>query len=247
METLLPTDLAKPAPGTLPGLPAGESARRWFELCLVLAVAFGGSLIHAIYLLKNGPGAVATLSGARWFTGIGHEAAALLLLGYVLSRRGLKFSYLGFRWSFREFGTGFLVAGVGLAAYMFGAILVHSTYLWLYGSWHAGPSPTELFSHSHAAAIPFALFAFLNPFFEELIVRAYLMTEIAELTGSRRMAALLSVLVQGSYHLYYGWARAISISFLFLTFALYFARWRRAFPIVVAHAFFDISAIFYLR
>jgi ABC-type arginine/histidine transport system permease subunit len=247
MATLLPTDLATPATDVRTELPVGERARRWFEVCLVLAVACGSPLIHAIYLLLNGPGAITTIAGAQWINGIFHEATALLLLAYVLSRRGLKFSYVGLRWSARDVGTGLLVAGVSLAAYVAGSLLAHSIHHWVYGSWQAGPTGRELFSHPRAATIPFALFALLTPFFEELIVRAYLMTEVVQLTGSSRIAVLLSIAVQTSYHLYYGWVGAISVSFLFLTFALYFARWRRALPLIVAHAIFDISAVFSLR
>ena len=80
----------------------------------------------------------------------------------------------------------------------------------------------------------------LNPFFEELIVRAYLMTEIRELTGSAWLAGAASVALQTAYHLYYGWERALSLGFLFLAFSIYYATRRKATPIVVAHGIFDI-------
>ena len=64
-------------------------------------------------------------------------------------------------------------------------------------------------------AVPYSL---LNPFFEELTVRAYLMSEVQDLTGSMNLAAFLSVVVQFSYHLYYGWTGAIALSFQFLIF-----------------------------
>jgi membrane protease YdiL (CAAX protease family) len=89
-------------------------------------------------------------------------------------------------------------------------------------------------------AIPFSL---LNPFFEELIVRAYLMTEVMELTGSSTLAVALSVGVQFSYHLYYGWVGAISLSFFFLVFALYYVRSSCALPVIVAHGFVDVYAL----
>jgi len=69
------------------------------------------------------------------------------------------------------------------------------------------------------------------------------MTEVVQLTGSSALAVFLSVAVQFSYHLYYGWAGAISLAFLFLTLALYYARARRALPVIVAHGFFDIYAL----
>jgi membrane protease YdiL (CAAX protease family) len=83
----------------------------------------------------------------------------------------------------------------------------------------------------------------LNPLFEELIVRAYRMTEVIELTGCSTLAVALSVGVQFSYQLYYGWVGATSLSFLFLLFALYDARSRRAPPVIVAHGFFDVYAL----
>jgi len=55
-----------------------------------------------------------------------------------------------------------------------------------------------------------------------------------------------SVAVQFSYHLYYGWAGAIALSFQFLIFALYYSHSRRALPIIAAHGFFDIWALFRL-
>ncbi len=83
----------------------------------------------------------------------------------------------------------------------------------------------------------------MNPFFEELIVRAYLMTEVRTLTGSWILSAALSVVVQSSYHLYYGWGGAIALSFLFLAFSIYYARTQRATPIIIAHGIFDFLAL----
>lgn len=44
-------------------------------------------------------------------------------------------------------------------------------------------------------------FSLLNPFFEELIVRAFLISETVALSGSATIAVALSVAVQTSYHL----------------------------------------------
>lgn len=213
---------------------------RWFEVGLVLLVACGGYFVHSLYLLANGPGAAEPVSNARWTVGIAQEVASLLLLGYVLSRRGQRLSNLGLRWSFRDAGVGLLMSGVSYAAYVVGSLLVQMVHYGAYGSYLKGPTGADFFAHPSVLVIPFS---FLNPFFEELIVRAYLMTEVVELTGSSLLAVALSVLVQFSYHLYYGWAGAISLSFSFLALSLYYVRARRALPIVVAHAFFDISAL----
>jgi uncharacterized membrane protein YhaH (DUF805 family) len=218
----------------------GERRQRWFEVCLVLLVAFGGSILNSLYLLKNGPGAMPHISSARWSIGIVQEATALFLLGYVLSRRGLRFSSLGFRWSLRGLGVGVLVTGLSYATYALSSTIIQVFHYSIYRSLATGPTANDFFAHPSAVAIPYSL---LNPFFEELIVRAYLMTEVIDLTGSSTLAVALSVAVQFSYHLYYGWAGAISLSFLFLVLALYYVRSRSALPVIIAHGFFDVYAL----
>jgi membrane protease YdiL (CAAX protease family) len=224
-------------------VPVGEKRRRWFEVCLVLLAACGSSFLNAIFILRNGVNAVPHNSNERWLIGILQEVISLLLLGYVLSRRSLRFKDLGLRWRLGDLGMGLLVAAISYASYVLGSMLVHYVHYAMYGVLAKSLSGRDFFAHPPAAAIPFAL---LNPFFEELIVRAYLMTEVSELTGSSILAIAVSVAVQFSYHLYYGWTGAISLSFQFLIFAVYYARSRRILPVIVAHALFDIYGIVHL-
>lgn len=220
-----------------------ERRRRWFEVSLVLLVAFGGAILNSLYILRNGPGAVPHVSNARWSFGIVQEVAALLLLGYVLSRRKLGFKDLGLRWSLRDLAEGLLVVVASYALYAIGFRFIYYFQYAMFGFVARGHNASDFFAQPSLVALPFSL---LNPFFEELIVRAYLMTEVMELTGSSALAVALSVLVQFSYHLYYGWAGALALSFQFLAFALFYAVTRRVLPIIVAHGFFDIYALSHL-
>jgi membrane protease YdiL (CAAX protease family) len=219
---------------------AVEVHRRWFELFLVLFVSCGTPLLRSLYLLIKGPGVLPQVSEMRWLGGLLQEVSSLFLLGYVLARRSRRIRDLGLRWSFREVGVSLVVAGVAFAAYVLGALVVQVIHYIFYGTFATGPTGATFFSHPGPWAVPFMV---LNPFFEELIVRAYLMTEVADLTGSSALAVAASVLFQSSYHLYYGWAGATSLAFVFLALSLYYARSRRALPIIVAHAFFDIYAL----
>jgi membrane protease YdiL (CAAX protease family) len=220
-----------------PERPKGEGRRRWFEVCLVLLVACGGSFLNSLFTLKNGPNAAQYNSNERWLYGILQESIALLLLEYVLSRRSLRFTDLGLRWRLKDGGVGLLVAVVSYVAYVLGSMLVQSVHYALYGNFAKFLSGRDFFGHPPATVIPFVV---LNPFFEELVVRAYLMTEVCDLTGSSALAIAISVIVQFSYHLYYGWAGAISLSFQFLVFSLYYARIRSILPVIVAHGLFDV-------
>ena len=87
-------------------------------------------------------------------------------------------------------------------------------------------------------------FIFLNPFFEELIVRGYLMTEIVELGGSGTLAIVISVAVQMSYHLYQGFTNGIVLVTIFAVFSIYFWKTRRLAPVVLAHLSVDAYALF---
>jgi membrane protease YdiL (CAAX protease family) len=220
--------------------PAGQNRLRWFELSLVLLVGCAVPFLNSLAILINGPGAVHHISNYRWAVGIVQEVASLLLLGYVLSRRRLRFKDIGLRWSLPDVWVGLLVAGASYAAYVIGYFFIHLLHNAMFSSAARGYAGSDFFAHPSILFIPFS---FLNPFFEELTVRAYLMSEVKELTGSSTIAVAFSVLVQSSYHLYYGWEGAAALSFQFLIFALYYARTRRALPVIVAHGFFDIYAL----
>ncbi len=85
------------------------------------------------------------------------------------------------------------------------------------------------------------LFVCLNPFFEELIVRAYVITEVKQLTGSAAKAVLLSTALQTSYHLYPGAPMAFSIGAAFLVVSIYYSKTGRITPVILAHLYFDLG------
>lgn len=217
-----------------------EKRQRWFELSLVLLISLGGAFVRSLYLLNYGRAALPQSQNDRWLMGFFQETTCLLLLGYVLSRRRMRITDLGLRWSLAGAGVGLLIAFVSYLTYVAGYYLVHSFHYALFHSSSNGLTASEVFAHPTIMAIPFTI---LNPFFEELIVRAYLMTEVKALTGSWMLAAGLSVALQFSYHLYYGWEIALALAFQFLVFAIYYARTRKATPIIVAHAIFDIYGL----
>jgi membrane protease YdiL (CAAX protease family) len=92
-------------------------------------------------------------------------------------------------------------------------------------------------------ALILLVYALVNPCFEELIVRAYTMTELAAFKLPEGSIILLSVLLQAGYHLYQGAPAALLGSSLFFVFALYYAATRRALPIILAHLYFDLFAL----
>jgi membrane protease YdiL (CAAX protease family) len=223
---------------------ASDAALRWFELGLVLLIAFGSGVLGSIHVLVGAPVQSATVTYFRWISAGLTDIAALLLLGYVLRRRNLRIRDLGLNWRWGHLWRGpALALGAYIAYYATLPIFMWIQRLIVHGV-PAGLTARQSFGHATLAM--FAAFL-LNPWFEELIVRAYLMTEVRELTGSRTLAVALSVTLQTSYHLYYGWAIASSMGTGFLLFSIYYERTRRAVPIVIAHEVLDLLGLIALR
>jgi hypothetical protein len=223
--------------------PVGGKRRRWFELCLVLFISFGGSLYSGLYYLNHSPTAIPVITTARALFGAAQSAVTIILLGYVLARTGRKFRDIGLRWSFRDVGVGIVVLVVAVAALLTVYRASFAVHFAIYGTAPVHHRASEFFGHFRFAMLPYFL---IGPAHEELIARAYLMTEIRELTGSTLLGSLASLALQFTYHLYYGWWGALTVTGMFLVFTLYFARWRRALPILVAHELYDMFAIFHL-
>lgn len=218
----------------------GKSLLRWLELFLVLLVSFGNFFLSSLNLFAGGKSYTYSSLNLRWIIPLIQEATALLLLGYVLARRGLRIRDLGLRWSWRDIGSGALLTLAAYAAYVVGYDLVLFFHKLIFSSAARGTSAGEIFGYP---SIMMLVFVLVNPFFEELIVRAYLMTEIKALTGSWVLAVLVSAAVQTAYHLYYGSTVAIALGCQFLAFSIFFARTRKATPLVVAHGVFDLIGV----
>jgi membrane protease YdiL (CAAX protease family) len=90
------------------------------------------------------------------------------------------------------------------------------------------------------------VFLFTNAFYEELIVRAYLMSEIISWKRSTLLAGVVSVGIQSLYHIYQGVPNMISIAALFSVYAIYYAKSRRILPVILAHLYVDIASTAYL-
>jgi len=203
-----------------------------------MLVAFAGPVFNSLYLLKSGPLPVWQMSTLGSLASGIHQVTSLVLLSYVLARRGRKFRDLKLEWSIRDLWRGAIVAGASMGAYTTAAMAIRSVHFMIFRTPITAHSAREFFGRpTLAAVIPFVV---LNPFFEEMIVRAYLMTEVIELTGSTALAVALSCVLQGVYHLYYGWWIATALTFKFLVYSIYFAQARRALPMVFAHGLSDL-------
>lgn len=213
---------------------------RSFLLVLVISLAIPYSSSFAVWLgLRQATDAWLNI---RIIGAIGLEIIGLAALALVLLRQHRTWDSLGIHFSWENILHSL---GLWIIAYLvYSVVYVIAWYL----SVAITGYPIAIQAHNveflRDGSMPLLLlFALLNPWFEEIIVRAYTMTELAAFKLPQELVILLSVLLQVGYHLYQGVGSALLISSTFFVFALYYANTRRALPIILAHLYLDIIAL----
>jgi len=87
------------------------------------------------------------------------------------------------------------------------------------------------------------LIALQNGFLEEVLVVGYLLLRLRQLDLHPVIAIAVSAVLRGSYHLYQGYGGFVGNVAMGVVFAFVFLRWRRLWPLVLAHALIDIVAL----
>jgi membrane protease YdiL (CAAX protease family) len=225
-----------------------EQVSRKLQLCLVLAVGFLIPVVSStsIFLGLWHP---VSATPRRFIFRIVFQIAGLLCLYFVLSHQQKRFRDIGFFPAVRLTELGHSVA-------LFFGALFSSAILYLVLKLlvriYVGHALQSIFNPAWIFGTTFGilplLYVLLNPFHEELLVRAFLISETEWIYGSTALAVLMSVALQTSYHLYLGLPGALSHIPAFLLFSLYFVRTRRILPVILAHMLLDVSGLaLYLR
>lgn len=229
--------------------PGASRRLRLLELMLICALAFGGSLIYSVGAVFTGEDVSDYHESGgivRTIYGVVEQASVLGLLVYVLFRQGRNLTNIGLSLSWKD-----VPRSIGLAL-VAAVVTVLAEYGLYYGTsyltghrsgWRARNLGFLLGSRSPWSALWLLINTLVNPWVEELLARAYIMSEVRWLTGRWWPAVFVSVALQSAYHLYQGVLPALSYAALFLTFALYYARTGRIFPVILAHLYFDLQVL----
>jgi membrane protease YdiL (CAAX protease family) len=228
--------------GTSPAVSRAHRRARLAGLLIVLAVSVPPFLIASTMRVFgiSGPSS-GEFTVYRYLNAVLIELTSLALLLYVLSQNGRSLADLGLRFRFADVGHGTLLIIGG--RFLFRAARWAAIWLYQAGFGHSPPSYTSSLVGSGLALS--LLFAFINPFFEECIVRAFLISETTFLTGSFGVAIALSVLLQTAYHLYQGMPNAVGLGLVFLVYSVYYVRTRRLWPLMFAHLWSDLYAVIF--
>ena len=240
------TALAAVTTSTLPQPRAFTDRQlRLIELGLVCLLAFGGSILVSTCDLFHINYGHANANAWGWGIHAVHEASILALLWYLLLRRGKTFASLGLVWAWRDLGWFVLLKLATGSAYYLTYTFLHWASAGYTGSLATTTSRTSDLLFGGGVSFMTIGFAFLNPFYEELIVRAYVMTEVKALTNRTTLAIVISTALQTSYHFYQGIPAALSLGMVFLLFSLFYAKTKRLTPVILAHLYDDITGTVY--
>jgi membrane protease YdiL (CAAX protease family) len=212
--------------------PAVSDRALWLEVFAVLSVGYfpylTSSIVHAVQ-----PAA----SRMYWLDALAasvYSACAIFVVLYLISRSGEPWAAFGVtRPDFGDlllgltlFAADFVVAGV------IRSLLPDDPAGWLAS--YPWPRP----------GVDYLLLAVreaMNGFGEELVMRAYLITRLERLLGSRLQAVLLSAVLFTSYHLHYGpGGGLLSILAFGLLFGAAYLLLRRVWPLALAHMLTDV-------
>src|SRR5437763_8485735 len=216
--------------------PQYTSKMRWVDLALVLLIAIGPPVLNAVLILIYSSTAppgnpVSTKMGV--ISALLHQFISLVTVAYVLRRqgRGIREIGFGFAWTDPLKGIALAIGGLLLSALL--SFFVQKTGFLVAGSFAGYRDPRTIFTGFTPSL--FLLYLTASSIFEETVVRGFLTTEMIGLARPIWLATLTSIVLQTSYHLYYGVAGALIVSGSFIVFALYFARSRRLLPVIIGH------------
>lgn len=198
-----------------------ESRRlHYIEIALVLGVGFFWPTFYALVEWWNNvaPSPRTELGALQYLI---DSTIAISLLAYVLYCQGRSLRTIGL--TFRKSDLPWAVAIL-----FFDRLMTSTIYPVLY-------APPKSMPIGYAGPLRW-LAVIPGAAHEELIVRAFLMTEVAGLSGSWPLAVLVSVGFQTVYHLYQGTPAALMAAGGFFVSAVYYASTRRITPVILAHA-----------
>jgi len=208
-------------------------------------IAFVPLVGRAIYVLFVPIVGTAASTNYGFSSGLVHEFSALVLFYCFLKRQGRSLRDIGLSFHWTD-----VPKGVGLTVLAFIATYLCGFIIWIWSSYFNGHPPQVRDPQvvvGGASAVLWFFYLLAAPVFEETLVRGYLMTELIQLSWPPWLAVMASFLLQGSYHLYYGFSGAMLVAAGFAVYSIYFAKSRRLMPVLLSHLLWDLYASYFPR
>ncbi|WP_049975815.1 CPBP family intramembrane glutamic endopeptidase [Chthoniobacter flavus] len=206
------------------------------EFFLVIFVCFWWGIIGSIVAVASHSWRVSsavefTDSGALTLVII--ELSGLAVTFWSGRIRGWSFQSFGLQPTWRSTGAGFLLCLAAGSAIGVSVLLANAIF----------PGSAQFLPVASHVSVPLLILASaINPVFEETIEIGYFVRSLERY--GMWAAVLASALFRAFLHAYQG-ANAIVVVFpIGLIFGFVYWKWRQLWPLIVAHALFDLYALF---
>lgn len=201
-------------------------------MLLINLICFGPFI--ALSAMEMAKGATTHVADDReMLTVVGIEIVCGTVAALILRARGWTWSDFGFQATFPQAMGGMLL--------FIGANILIATFYTLFTA-ASGIDLSKVTEWSSKVSIPvIVLVIFVNPLYEELFEVAY-NVRAGESQGAA-FVVTLSALIRFACHLYQGPIAAVTILPLGIIFALVYWKWRRLWPLVVAHLVSDVFGL----
>ncbi|KPV56336.1 hypothetical protein QJ48_28265 [Paenibacillus sp. A3] len=206
-----------------------EAKIRLLLLVSILLITIFPLILNSVYLFSGAKSG----THPNFIYSILWETLSLSLLYFVLHRQGRSLKDIGFEFRKTDIFHALLLY---MAVYFVVIIAVTISPSFLQAPQNVDFLRTKM-------TVSYFAFIVINPFFEELIVRAYTMTELNFLIKKEEITVLASTVIQTSYHLYQGLIPALYTGIVFFVFSIYFAKTRKIVPVIMVHLLLDMTAI----
>jgi uncharacterized protein len=206
------------------------------EFAIVVCVAFGYFAVSSLYAAFY-PSVLPPISQGHLQFLLIFESIVLVSLCLFLRLRGWTIKRVGALPSTRDTVMGLGLVVVTYMACVLVWIIVHDTGM---HPRYPGSYPALVDDGLHLRTVVAA--SILNPVYEELFLCGYIVTALKE-RDSSVTAVNVSVAIRLVYHLYQGAIGVLTIIPLGLIFSWWYARTGRLWPVLVAHAVFDLTSL----
>ena len=206
------------------------------EFFLVVLVCFWWAILGSIRALVSrlwGVNSAAAFTDSAAFTLIILELSGFAAAVWIARIRGWSFRSFDLRPAWRSTGAGILLLLAIVSVRYAGAALTNAIF----------PGAVHLLPVASHVSLPLLILTLaINPVFEEMIETGYFVQSLQRY--GMWAAVLASALFRAFLHAHLGINAIVVVFPIGLIFGVFYWRRRQLWPLVVAHALFDLYALF---
>lgn len=214
------------------------------ELFLLLSIAFGYSIYISnsdlfYHIFTRGQTKWVNRSSTRGALEVSLHCLTILLIGwYILKNRGYTLDDLNLQFSWSQLGYAFLL-------YYLILIFSHliSSITKVVDPFFYDIITNQITTKGTENLLSIILILLLDPIQEELFLNGYLFKRLEN--SQPRVIILISLAIRVSYHTYQGWNSLFFTLPFGLVLTLYYSRYKKLWPVILAHVINNFFAHFY--